>query len=180
MPRQKRTEAKPALSAENLPEITPKQLAFVRGILEGKTASDAYRGAYNAQNMANDDIWREASLLRHHPKVSQWLSALRQANMDTGKLTLEGHMAELASLRDIAVTTGNVGAAVLAETNRGKVSGLYTDRIEDVTKRQDDVKSLVSRITQIDPIAGASLARALGIAAPDVVPGDEGEQPVTH
>jgi len=186
MPRQKRAEARTERAADALPDITGKQLAFVRGILEGKTSTDAYRAAYDASGMLDETVWAEASRLRHDHKVAAWVSAARQANMDTAKLTIDSHMSELARLRDIAISTGNVGAAVLAETNRGKASGLYTDRIEDVTKRAEDVKSLVLRIAQMDHDAGLAMARALGIAAPDVVSAEHdgtapgNDIPVTH
>ena len=166
MPRNKHSEGKsPTIDPSELPELTAKQLGFVRGILEGKTASDAYRAAYDTQNMADDTIWAEASRLRHDRKVSAWITGARQANMDRATLTLDGHMSELARLRDIAIATGNVGAAVLAETNRGKASGLYTDRVEDVTKRENDLNGIIARIAQMDPIAAAALRHSLGLDA---------------
>ena len=39
--------------AEELPTLTPKQTAFVNALLQGKTASDAYREAYNCENMSH-------------------------------------------------------------------------------------------------------------------------------
>ncbi len=35
---------------EELPTLTSKQTAFVNALLEGKTASDAYRDAYNCEH----------------------------------------------------------------------------------------------------------------------------------
>ena len=44
-----------------LPDLTTPQMNFVLGIIAGKSASDAYRAAYNAENMSNESIWVEAS-----------------------------------------------------------------------------------------------------------------------
>ena len=49
---------------DGLPTLTAKQTAFVNALLEGKTASDAYRESYNCENMSHGAIWVEASRLR--------------------------------------------------------------------------------------------------------------------
>lgn len=45
-------------------------------------------------------------------------------------LTLEEHMRTLAELRDEAKVDRQFGAAITAETNRGKVAGLYIEKRE--------------------------------------------------
>ena len=37
---------------DELPTLTPKQNAFVNALLQGKTASDAYREAYNCEKIS--------------------------------------------------------------------------------------------------------------------------------
>ena len=52
MPRRKIT--KPiALNVDDLPELTAQQEEFVRLVIGGKTATDAYRAAYSTENMAD-------------------------------------------------------------------------------------------------------------------------------
>ena len=181
MPRNKRTEG-PKIDAMDLPDLTHKQLGFVRGVLEGKTASDAYRHAYEAENMSDEAIWVEASRLRHDPNVSLWIQAARSANMDRAVLTIDGHMAELARLRDIAIATGNVGAAVLAETNRGKASGLYTERHEDVTKGREGGISVYAQLLKHSPELARAFAQAAGLDTQDIDPqaSESGESQLTH
>ena len=49
-------------SSENeLPLLTPKQTDFVNALLRGKTASAAYRDAYNCDKMSQGAISVEAS-----------------------------------------------------------------------------------------------------------------------
>lgn len=158
MPRDKKTES--ATIDDSLPELTPQQSEFVRHVLEGKTASDAYRAAYNAENMQPRHIWREASLLASHKNVAQWLSAARQACLGTHVVTLASHQHQLERLREAAMATGNYGAAVQAELARGKVAGHHIERIQEVpADPHDTLKALA--ITA--PDLAAQLAAAAGI-----------------
>lgn len=52
-------------SDPTLPLLTSKQQKFVNTLLEGKSASDAYREAYNCQAMSNAAVWwRQVGLER--------------------------------------------------------------------------------------------------------------------
>lgn len=155
MPRRQMTAPVASLPVDDLPELTAQQMGFVEGILEGLTASDAYRKNYSSTTPRY--VWAEASRLRSHPGVAAWLSAARKAALDTGRVTLEGHQSELARLREIALDTGNVGAAVQAEVSRGKVQGLYIERFEDVTAK--DPMQTIEQIKKIDPALAERLTR---------------------
>jgi phage terminase small subunit len=60
-------------------KLTGKQSAYVRAILKGANQSDAYREAYNAENMSDQAIWTEAGRLFRHPEVSRRITAGRAA-----------------------------------------------------------------------------------------------------
>lgn len=144
--------------ADGLPELTEQQMDWVRGRLSGLSASDAYRQAYDCAKASPRTIWAEASRINTNPNVAAWLAAARMACLDTGRVTLEGHCAELARLKEIALSTGNVGAAVQAEQIRGKASGLHIERFEDVTPT--DPLLILEQMARQSP-AGAAAARAL-------------------
>ena len=62
-------------------------------------------------------------------------------------MSYEGHIAELARLREAALKKGSFSSAVNAEANRGKAAGLYIDRkiikhgkLEDMTEEQLEMK----------------------------------------
>lgn len=156
----------------DLPDLTEKQREFARHILAGKTASDAYRAAYDCSNMVPNTIWCEASRTRALPHVAQWLSEARQAHLGTAVLTRDQHLQELERLREIAIRSGNIGAAVLAETTRGKVAGHHIERIQDVTS-QTDVMQTLRDIAALGPEGEAAAA---AIAAAEKIPwkADEG------
>ena len=62
-------------------------------------------------------------------------------------MTYEGHVAELARLREAALKKGSFSSAVNAEANRGKAAGLYIDRkiiktgkLEDLSEQELETK----------------------------------------
>jgi len=144
---------------DELPGLTPKQEAFVHALLKGKTASDAYRAAYNAASMADRTIWAEASRLRAHPKVSAWLRHYQRIGMDEARLTLREHLAELARGREVALELGQAAAAVQAEHYRGRAAGLYEDRLHLAV-----VPSDAELIKAIEELLGKETAKAISTA----------------
>lgn len=164
MPRQKITEGI-KIDAENLPDLTDNQMKFVEGVLAGKTASDAYRAAYDCSGSTNNTIWCEASKLNSNPKVSQWLAAARIAGLGSAVVTFEGHVRQLERIREVALKTGNVGAAVQAEQIRGKAAGLHVDQVRDVTDRHDAAQTIqqLAELTGADPHA---IAAKYGVSLP--------------
>jgi hypothetical protein len=62
-------------------------------------------------------------------------------------VTYDGHLAELARLREAALKKGSFSSAVNAEANRGKAAGLYIDRkiikhgkLEDMSEQELEAK----------------------------------------
>lgn len=149
-------------TAAELPELTGQQQRFVEGLLAGKTGADAYRAAYDCSNMLSSTVIANASRLRNDSRIAAWLSAGRQAGLGAAVVTFEGHIRELERLREIAIASGNVGAAVQAEQIRGKAAGHHVDQIRDVTERHDPAET-IRQIAQHSPELAAALAAANGI-----------------
>jgi hypothetical protein len=142
-----------------LPTLTHKQTVFVNALLEGKTASDAYRDAYNCQNMSRGAVWVEASRLRANTKVALWLRHFQRIGMDSARLTIELHLAELARARELALVHGQISAGVQAEHYRGKAVGLY-DKAANLADSISDIELLKA----IEATLGMETARAIGAA----------------
>lgn len=119
----------PELPAD-LPDLTPKQMQFVQGLLAGKTATDAYRDAYDVADMATTTIQAEASRLRHNPKVEEWYRAGCIALATSGIISKEDHIRRLEAIGARATAAGDHKTAVAAEHLIGKASGHYTERSE--------------------------------------------------
>lgn len=59
--------------------LTAKQEAFAQAVASGMTQADAYRSAYDAENMGDDTIYVKASELMAAGKVSVRVSELKEA-----------------------------------------------------------------------------------------------------
>ena len=65
---------------------------------------------------------------RLSPLVVRHIGKLKEERLRKFEVTYEGHVAELARLREAALKKGSFSSAVNAEANRGKAAGLYIDR----------------------------------------------------
>lgn len=146
---------------DSLPSLTDKQSKFVTAILAGKSGADAVRELTDTSTWLPESIWSEATKLRNNPSVRLWLRAARKSNMGAKTLTLDNHLRELERLKEIAVETGNVGAAVKAEESRGRAAGLYVEKHQDVTEHNPE--RTLREIAEHDPTLAESLARQHGI-----------------
>ena len=84
---------------------------------------------------------------RLSPLVVQYVDKLKQERMKKFEVTYEGHLAELARIKEAALKKGSFSSAVNAETNRGKAAGLYIDRkiiktgkLEDLSEQELEAK----------------------------------------
>lgn len=149
-------------SVQELPTLTAKQSAFVKHLLEGKTASDAYRLAYDCSNMADGSIWREASLLRKHPDVAQWLDTAKRQALVERSYGLQEHLADLQEAVKLCKDNKNYGAMVKATELLGRASGVYVERIQTEASEADIAKILLEMGQP-----GRELAKDLGVILPD-------------
>lgn len=149
---------------EELPKLTEAQERFVDGLLKGKTATQAYQDAYtSSRDWKKNSLWSEACKLHSNPKVAQWLRAARKAKLGSAVVTLESHITELDRLKEIAVESGNVGAAVQAENYRGRASGLYVD--QRIITIQDPADTLRA-IADVCPEIAQQIAEQMRLVSP--------------
>ena len=81
------------------------------------------------------------------PLVVKHIGQLKEERLRKHEVTYEGHVAELARLREAALKKGSFSSAVNAEANRGKAAGLYIDRkiiktgkLEDMSEQELEAK----------------------------------------
>ena len=84
---------------------------------------------------------------RLSPLVVQHVGKLKEERLEKFKVTYDGHLAELARIKEAALKRGSFSSAVNAETNRGKAAGLYIERkiikhgkLEDMTELELEQK----------------------------------------
>ena len=108
------------------------------------------REAAIAAGYSKDRAMREGSELtnpKYSPLVVKYIGELKEERLRKHEVTYEGHLAELARLREAALKKGSFSSAVNAEANRGKAAGLYIDRkiiktgkLEDLSEQELEAK----------------------------------------
>lgn len=136
--------------------MTPKQEAFALAYVETGNASEAYRRAYNAENMSERAIAVEASRLLGHPAVSLKVTSLRKAAEERTGITVDRVLNELgrvafSDIRDVVhwhedgvdlIPSNDITADVAATIREVKVSKTTTRGKDDYeqTREQREVK----------------------------------------
>lgn len=159
---------------EDLPVLTPMQSAYVNNVLKGMSYTDAYQSAYNTDNQAMTTIWTRSSELNRNSAISLWLSRAREEGAIFQACTYANSLNRLANLSDGAEKAGQYSAAVKAEEARGKLEGLYVDRVEQVGVTEAEV-ALLALTKALGPVAARGIAASLGIIIKSDKPLIEGE-----
>lgn len=114
--------------------LTAKQEKFAQCVADGMTQADAYRAAYNAVNMIDNAIYREASVLLARPKIAQRVAELRANLADKALWTREKSARFYLSM--LADTSGDVRASdkLTAARQLDKTHGFEKSRVDITTK----------------------------------------------
>lgn len=95
--------------------LTAKQEAFAQAIADGMNQADAYRTAYDAENMADTSVYVEASKLIDNPNVAQRVKELKSALAEKVLWTRE--MSVKALVQTFRESSGSVKVAAVKELN---------------------------------------------------------------
>ena len=124
--------------------LTIKQQAFVDEVFAGSNFSEAYRKAYDTENMSLGAIHTEACMLAQNPKVSQRLEQMwadREREQRMQRLSRAERVVQ--KLEQIGLREGDVdGTQVRALELLGKTLGLFVDRVETEDKTQRDADTI--------------------------------------
>ena len=112
--------------------MTPKQEHFARLYVETGNASEAYRQAYNAENMKPETVTNEAYKLLQSPDISAMVDDLKVEARQRHRVTVDDLLHELEQARAaaLAAPTPQSSAAVSATMGKAKMLGLLVDRAE--------------------------------------------------
>ena len=126
-------------------QITQRQEAFAQGIVAGTlNQSDVYRAAGYSQDCTEKTINEAASRLMLNSKVVARVAEIRAPAVEAAQISLKGHLDRLQRLSELAEEAKQYSSATAAEISRGRASGLYVERHEDVT---DPFKKALSGMT---------------------------------
>lgn len=118
--------------------LTPKQENFCLAYLETGNASEAYRRAYDAENMKPESVNRLAKAQLDNVKIASRLEELRAPIIKKAQLTVEDLLRELEEARKLAIDTQAPAPAVSATMGKAKLLGLDKQIIEQTVRVLDD------------------------------------------
>jgi len=103
-------------------------------------ASEAYRIAYDCENMKPESIHREAKEVVDNPKIASRIKELREPAVKALNITLEDLLRELEEARTMAMTTETPqsSAAINATMGKAKLLGLDKQVVDHNIKIVDD------------------------------------------
>ena len=112
--------------------MTPKQEQFARLYVETGNASEAYRQAYNTDNMKPETVTNEAYKLLQDPDISAMVDDLKAEARQRHAVTVGDLLHELEQARAaaLAAPTPQSSAAVSATMGKAKMLGLLVDKAE--------------------------------------------------
>ena len=141
--------------------LTPKQEKFAQKYIETGSAAEAYRLAYDAENMKPVTIRRKAAELLEHGNVSARIRALQDMHLERHIVSVDSITQELEQARQAALEHRQPGAAVSASMGKAKIHGLVVEK-SDVTLRKP-----ISEMTEAELDAEiAEYERATGALLP--------------
>lgn len=111
--------------------LTPKQEAACQAYIEcGGNQSEAYRRAYDAENMKPESVWVEACKVFSNPNVSQRVIELQAKHAKRHDVTIDTITRELDEARELARDCEQPAAMTGATMGKAKIHGLVTDKKE--------------------------------------------------
>lgn len=120
---------------KNLPTLTEKQNKFVlRYFQNGKQLSEAYKFAYDANNMKPETIAVEANKLLKNPNITLWIEAfeadIKKTTEEEIKYTVNDAFKELQEIQEKSMASSKTyNVAMKAVENKCKLKGLFTDNL---------------------------------------------------
>lgn len=113
--------------------LTPKQENFCLAYLETGNASEAYRRAYDAENMTPATINVKACELLANDKVTVRLAELREPIMQRHAITVDDLLAELEEARSLAMSIEAPAPAVSATMGKAKLLGMDKVIVDNIS-----------------------------------------------
>lgn len=110
--------------------LTPKREKFCQAIVLGKSQTNAYREAFDSENMKAETIHKRSHELMQRGDIKGRIDEIRGPIVEQAQISLKTHLDDLLRLRNMAAKELQLAVALNAEISRGKASGLYTERVD--------------------------------------------------
>lgn len=148
-----------------LPRISVQQYEFCRNVVTGASFIAAYRKAFKASISKSDlAVTTKAAKLASRKEIILWINHIQNTEKQGATVTSDEQIAEMAKLKHVAVEAGDHASAIRAQTDIGKVSGLYIDRSITETTVTFTPTSLEQALIARNPALAERLRQARAIA----------------
>ena len=131
--------------------LTTKQEIFVQRLIEGNSQREAYKFAYNCENMKDESIDVEASKLFNSPKIIQRYEELLEEHKQKALYTREEAINDLIWLKEKAredieyrgLKQANGGHFLKSVNELCQLEGLYPTKEEDKKDTEEDIAKVL-------------------------------------
>ena len=132
--------------------LTIKQEKFCMVYVETGNASEAYRQAYNCENMKEATINRNAKMMIDDNKISTRVKELKSGHTKRHELTIDDLVKQLEEARQVALALENpqCSAAISATMGTAKLLGLVVDKNETTGANGGAIQHAVSIKIEFD------------------------------
>ena len=141
-------------------KLTIKQEAFARAYVETGNASEAYRRAYNAENMQIDTVKKRASELLSRGDIKGTVQKLKDEIASRHEITVDGLVNELEEARLAALGAENPQSAAAVAATMGKAKILGMDK---------QILDLKSSDGSMSPRAGLDISKLSTAAMAEIL-----------
>jgi len=108
--------------------LTQKREAFCLAYIETGNQSEAYRAAFDAENMKAETVHKRASELMANGGVRGRIAELQAQAVERALVSVQSLTDELEEARALALQEGQPSAAVSASMGKAKLHGLLVDK----------------------------------------------------
>lgn len=109
-------------------KLTLKQEFFCTAFVETRNGSEAYRQAYNAQNMKEGSINVQACKMLKNPKIALRIEELMESHAERHEVTIDSLTKEYLGAISMAKDAENPGVIISGTTALGKLHGLIIEK----------------------------------------------------
>ena len=149
------TNSKNKITSRSKLTLSEREHEFVlKRTIEGLSWPEAYKQSHNTTDLTEAVISTRAYRLGQTPRVQKQIDRLREIGACEREITRESHLASLQELKQKALDSGNYGAAVQAEVQRGKAAGLYIEKKEYTVKHDTTALQLLDELNKATIIEG--------------------------
>ena len=110
--------------------LTAKQELFAQNIVQGMTQADAYRSAYDAENMSDNAIYVEACRLADNPNVALRVKELRDQLANPVIMSAQERLEWLSRFVNAGAMFVLSAEKIRAIDTMNKMTGEYVTKVE--------------------------------------------------